>query len=128
VDDAPSIVGTKHLAEQLETVHLHLDQAAAMVAAPSLPDRPTKPLDCAGCLAASTDARSTGLPWLTIAADRNDRVGTPCCNRRTVLPGGIGAVTADDRNALVRRNLCQKIRRRRRVTNRVDGDLDRPDR
>lgn len=65
---------------------------------------------CSGFLVASIDARSIGLSWLTIAADGNGRVGAPWCNRRTALPGVIGAVTADDRDALVRRDLCQNIR------------------
>ena len=59
---------------------------------------------CSGFLVASIDANSIGLSWLTIAADGNDRVGAPWCNRRTALPGVIGAVTADDRDALVRRD------------------------
>ena len=70
-----------------------------MVAAPSLPDRPTKPLDRAQRLVASIDARSVRLPWLAIATDRNDRVGTPCCNRCTTRPGVLGTVTTDDGDA-----------------------------
>src|SRR3546814_9510533 len=64
-------------------MHLGLDEAAAMIAAPFLPDRSPGPF------------RAVLLPWPSVAANRNDRVGMAPGNHSVTLFGIIGSIPAD---------------------------------
>jgi hypothetical protein len=60
-----TIEGARHdaLAERLEAVHFGFDEAAAMIAAPLLPDGASKPFDCTERFIAGLHARAILLPW-----------------------------------------------------------------
>lgn len=107
--------GCDALAEQLEAVHLRLDQAAAMIAAPLFPDLSAKPFHRAERLVAGIDAGPILDPWLAIAAYGNDRVRTPRGDRGTAFLGVVGTITTDDGDPLAGRDLRQQTRQCCRV-------------
>jgi len=115
------------LAEQLEAVHLGLDQAAAVVAAPLLPDRPAKPLHRAQRFIAGLDAGAAFDPCPAIATNRDDRIGPAPGNGGVTVSGIIGAIAVDAEDRLILGDLRQKRRKGRRITDGVGRDLDCPD-
>lgn len=92
-----TIKGTRHhaLTEQLEAVHFRFDEAAAMIAAPLFPDGTPKPFDRAERFIAGSRAGAILLPWSTVAADRNDRLGIAFGDRGMALFGVVRAVAAN---------------------------------
>lgn len=73
--------GCNALTEQLEAMQLGLDKAAAVMAAPFLPDRASKPFDRMERFVAGVHARAALLPWPSVAANRNDRLGITAGDR-----------------------------------------------
>ena len=79
------------LTEQLEAVHFRFDEAAAMIAAPLLPDGASKPLDRTERFIAGSRAGAILLPWSSVAANWNDRLGIAFSDRGMALFGVVRA-------------------------------------
>jgi len=80
------------LTEQLETVHFRFDEAAAMIAAPFLPDGASKPLDRTERFIAGSRAGAILLPCSSVAANWNDSLGIAFGDRGMALFGVVRAV------------------------------------
>ena len=72
-------------------MHLCLDQATPVVAAPLFPDGTAQSFFGAKGFVASLDAGTLLRPRLPIAANRNDRGGSVCLNRLARLLSGASA-------------------------------------
>ena len=113
------------LTEQLGAVPLRLDSAAAVVAAPLAPDRPTEALDGAQGLVARTRAGAVLLPRPGVAAGRDDRVGAPHRDRVAAGATVIGAICGHRGDPLALRDLRQQAGQHRRIAHGAVGELDR---
>ena len=97
------------LAQQFDAMHLCLDAASAMVAAPSSPDRPAEAFGCAQGLVARDRARRVGLPWLGVLARRDDGCGPACGDGVMALAGVEGTVGSDAGDFLIGWDLVEKL-------------------
>ena len=98
-----------------------------MIAAPLLPDGAAKPFDRSQRFIAGSSAGAILLPWAPVAADRNDGLRLAFGNRGIATLGIVSAIAANAEDCLVRRDLRQQIRQRRRIANGVCRDFDSPD-
>ena len=73
------------------------------------------------------DCRAIFLPWSTIAANRNHRVGMSPSDGSAALLRIVSAIAADSGDPLMHRDLREQRGQYRSIANRVGGDLDRPD-
>ena len=124
-----TIEGARHdaLTEQLEAVHFRFDEAAAMIAAPLLPDGASKPFERIERFIAGSRAGAILLPWSSVAADRNDRMSIARSYRGMALFGVVRAVPTGTADLVIFRDLCQQIGGDRGIANRVGGDFNSPD-
>ena len=77
--------GHDALTKQLEAVHFRFDEAAALIAAPLLPDGASQPFDRTQRFIAGSRARAILLPWSSVAPDRNDRMSIAFGDRGMAL-------------------------------------------
>ena len=77
--------GYDALTEQFEAVHFRFDEAAALIAAPLLPDGASQPFDRTQRFIAGSRARAILLPWSSVAPDRNDRMSIAFGDRGMAL-------------------------------------------
>ena len=121
-----TIEGARHdaLAEQFDTVHFRFDEAAAVIAAPFLPDGASRPFDRPERFIAGSRAGAILFPRSPVAADRNDRMGPARSYRGMALSGVVCAVATDMADLLILRDLRQQIGEHRGITNCVGCDFD----
>lgn len=115
------------LTQQLEAAHLGFHQAAAMVAAPFLPDCSAQPAGGTQNLVPDMRPQSIFLPWLGVLPGGNHRCGLAHGNRFMAAFGVIGPISTHRSNPFRRSYLAQRLGQHRRIPHRVGGHFNRPD-
>lgn len=118
--------GHDPLTQTLETMHLGLHQAPAVVAAPLLPDGAPQPSTGLERVVAHTRPLERLLPRLAVLARRNYGLHTSFCNRLVACTGVIGTIGADAGNGLFGRYLRQQLWQHGRISHRVVRHFNSP--
>ena len=111
------------LAQHFHTLHLGFDAASAVIAGPSLPDRPAEAFGCAQGLVTRDRSGSVRLPRFTVFPSRYDCRWAAGDNCVVTLPGVEGTVGGDAGDLLIRRDLVEQLGQHGRVAHIVCVEL-----
>ena len=123
-----ALKGTRHhqLTQAFEAVHLGLHQAAAVIAAPPLPDGAAQPVTGAERCVARSGPYQGCPPRPGVLARRNHRLCPSLCNRCMARLGVVGAVPADAGHRFIGWYLTQQFGQHRRVAHAAVRHFDGP--
>ena len=108
-------------------MHLRLDAASAVIAAPSSPDGPPDALRFAQDLVARDSTGRVWLPGLGVLAGRYDRSGATGRNGVMALAGVEGTVGGDAGDLLIGRDLVKQLGQHGRIAHITGRELGGPD-